>query len=198
MLAGGASRRLGGLPKGLELVGGARIVDRVAAALRQVTNELLLVANDGEAPRWLPGVAVVSDSHPGAGGLAGVEAALSRGEGTDALVVAWDMPFVTPALLRAITNAARASDADVALPESDSPYGFEPFCAWYSVRVLPSLTSYLETGGGAARDLLRRLPRVHRVPIADVEKLGDPRRLFFSVNTPEDLELARAMAESAE
>jgi molybdopterin-guanine dinucleotide biosynthesis protein A len=171
-----------------------RIIDRVASALSQVTNELLLVANDPDAGHWLPGVAVVSDLHPGAGGLAGVEAALSRGR--DALVVAWDMPFVTPSLLRMLVDAARAHDADVALPASDSPYGFEPFCAHYSVRVREPLSDFFESGGGAARDFLRSLSRVHLVPAVDVEQIGDARRLFFSVNTAEDLERARAMAEA--
>src|SRR5688572_22108027 len=46
VLAGGASRRLAGIPKGLELVGGSRVIDRVANALRAVSNDLLLAAND--------------------------------------------------------------------------------------------------------------------------------------------------------
>jgi molybdopterin-guanine dinucleotide biosynthesis protein A len=172
-------------------VGGARVIDRVVSALKQVTTELLLVANDPDARDWLPGVAVVADLHHGAGGLAGVEAALSRGR--DALVVAWDMPFVTPALLNALVEAARDSNADVALPESDSPYGFEPFCAFYSARVGPALSAFYKRGGGAAGDFLRQVDRLHRVPITDIERIGDPRRLFFSVNTPDDLERARAM-----
>jgi molybdopterin-guanine dinucleotide biosynthesis protein A len=126
--------------------------------------------------------------------MAGVEAALSRGR--DALVVAWDMPFVTPLLLQALIHEAIVHDADVTVPESDSPYGFEPFCAHYSVRVRPSLAKFFDGGGGAARDFLGQIPRVHRIPISAVEKLGDPRRLFFSVNTPDDLERARAMAAS--
>jgi molybdopterin-guanine dinucleotide biosynthesis protein A len=176
----------------LERVGGSRIIDRVSAALSAVIPDLLLVANDPDAVRWLPGVAVLSDVHPGAGGLAGVEAALSPGR--DALVVAWDMPFVTAPLLRVLAEAARHHDADVALPQSDSPYGFEPFCAYYSARVREPLSAFFEAGGGAARDFLRRLHRVHVVPGAELKPLGDPRRLFFSVNTPEDLRRARDMA----
>jgi molybdopterin-guanine dinucleotide biosynthesis protein A len=182
------------MPKGLELVGGRRIIDRVADALRGVTSELLLVANAPEADRWLPGVAVVSDIHPGRGGLAGVEAALSVG---DALVVAWDMPFVSSALLQTLFDSARANDADVVVPESESPYGFEPFCAFYSKRVAPQLSAFLGEGGGAARDFIRRLSRVHRLALADVERIGEPQRLLFSANTADDLERARAMASTA-
>ena len=183
---------MAGAPKGLEVVGDRRVIDRVATELRMVAPELLLVANDPDASRWLPGVAVLSDLHPGAGGMAGVEAAVRHAG--DALVVAWDMPFVTATLLRALLDAARAHDADVALPESVSPYGFEPFCAFYSARTLPSLTAFFAGGGGAARDFIGLVPRVYRMPLAEVERHGDPRRLFFSVNTREDLERAREMA----
>lgn len=184
------------MPKGLERVGNARIIDRVAASLREVTPDLLLAANHPDAGSWLKDVQAVADLHAGAGGLAGVEAALGRGR--DALVVAWDMPFVTGALLQALVDAARGSDADVALPESGSPYGVEPFCAFYSMRLRDSLTRFLDGGGGAARDFLAQVPRVRRLTGAEIARLGDARRLFLSVNTPEDLERARAMAADSE
>ena len=193
-LAGGASRRLGGAPKGLELVGGRRILDRVVSALGGVSSEILIAANDADADRWLSGVAVVTDRHPGTGGLAGVEAALHAAPGRDILVVAWDMPFVTHEVLREIVKTAREAAAAVCVPESDSPYGIEPFCAFYSARVLPPLTAYLHSGGGPARDFLFERVQATRIPLADVARFGEPQRLFFSVNTPDDLEKARAMA----
>jgi molybdopterin-guanine dinucleotide biosynthesis protein A len=198
VLAGGASRRLGGIPKGLVHVGNRRVIDLAAAALRDVTDTLVLAANDRDAGSWLPGVAVAADLHPGAGGLAGVEAAMRVAGGRAALVVAWDMPFVSAELLRLLVRSATEHDADVALPESPSPYGFEPFCAVYAARVLPALTAWLEAGGGAARDFLHAVPRLHRVPEAEIARVGDPARLFFSVNTPEDLAEARALVERSQ
>ena len=49
ILAGGGATRYGGRPKGLERVGGRRIIDRVADVLRETTDELLLVANAPDA-----------------------------------------------------------------------------------------------------------------------------------------------------
>lgn len=196
VLAGGASRRFGGAHKGLELVGGRRVIDRVAGALRSVTTEIVLAANDPAAGSWLPGVAVLADRIPDAGGLAGVEAALARG--TNALVVAWDMPFVPTKALDAIVAMAREHDADVVVPESISPYGFEPFCAYYAARVAGELASFLKSGSRAPRDFLARLSRVRRVPLKTVEGFGDPRRLFLSVNTAEDLAAARAAADTGQ
>lgn len=185
---------MGGSPKGLEIVGGQRIVDRVAGVLEDACGRVILAANDDTASAWLAGVPVVRDRHPGAGGLAGVEAAM-RHSG-DVIVVAWDMPFVPAGLLHALREAAHERDANVVLPESDSPYGFEPFCAFYSSRILPRLAAFVDQGGGAARDFLSRVKRVHRVPLRSVSQFGDPGVLFLSVNTPEDLSRARTVAAS--
>lgn len=183
---------MAGIPKGLQMVGDRRIVDRVVRALQAVTPDIVLVANDADAANWLPGVAVLSDLHPSGGGMAGVEAALHQGE--DALVVAWDMPFVTGALLELLLAEASAHRSLVTLPESDSPYGIEPFCAYYSARLLPLFSDFFARGGGAARDFIKRVPSVHRIPIETIRRVGDPTRLFFSVNTPDDLALARTVA----
>src|SRR5688572_32002559 len=107
---------MGGSPKGLEIVGKSRIIDRVADALRRSCGSVILAANDEKALEWLPGTVVVPDIHPGTGGLAGVEAALHHSG--DVIVVAWDMPFVPVALLEELTRRARAHDAAVVLPES--------------------------------------------------------------------------------
>lgn len=202
VLAGGASRRLGGRAKGLEEIGsrpgltGRRIIDHVAAALRPLTQELVIVANDPAAASWLANARVVPDIHPGMGGMAGVHAAVARGR--DALVVAWDMPFVTQELLGALLARSREHSADVALPASDSPHGFEPFCAFYSARMAESLDEFLRAGGGAARAFIQKVARLYVMPLTDVRRFGDPQRLFLSVNTSADLARARALATATE
>ena len=186
---------MGGSPKGLEVVGSERIIDRVATALRHVCREVLLAANDASASSWLPGTPIVVDIHRGAGGLAGVEAALQRSSGI--VVVAWDMPFVPATLLGELIRVANATSAGAVLPDSDSPYGFEPFCAYYDASVLPALTAFLSAGGGAARDFLARLQQVHRIPLHDVATFGDPSTIFLSVNSADDLARARTIAATS-
>jgi molybdopterin-guanine dinucleotide biosynthesis protein A len=170
-------------------------VDHVAAALGHVTSRVVIVANEPGASAWLPSIPVVPDVHPGRGGLAGVEAALAHGKG--AFVVAWDMPFVTGTLLQALADAAETDDASVVVPASDSPFGFEPFCAFYSSRVRGPLSAFLSAGGGPAGGFVRSLPRLRVLSANEVSRIGNPTRLFFSVNTPEDLERARAMVAAA-
>ncbi|MDE3128183.1 MAG: molybdenum cofactor guanylyltransferase, partial [Gemmatimonadota bacterium] len=149
ILAGGASSRFGS-PKGLARVAGTRIVDRVAGALRGAASELLLVANDPAAGGWLPGVPAIADTRPGGGGLSGVHAALAHA-GRPVIVVAWDMPFVSSGLLRALWARCDTAGAWACCPESDSPMGIEPFCACYAPACLAPLEAARAAGraGGA-------------------------------------------------
>lgn len=184
ILAGGANARYGGLPKGLEPLGGARMIDRLAAALRPVTDDLLLVANAPEAGAWLPGVRTVSDLRPGAGALGGLHAALAHADG-DVLVVAWDMPFVPATLLGALRALGEAGDADAVLPaHAGSPRGVEPLCAWYGARCRPAIEAALDAGDHrmvAFHDAVRVRP----MPADAVARFGAPAVLFANVNTPE-------------
>jgi molybdopterin-guanine dinucleotide biosynthesis protein A len=194
ILAGGLSTRYGGLPKGLELVHGVRIIDRVRAALEPAVDSLLLVANTEDAQRWLPGVRCESDVLRDVGSVAGIHAALVHA-GSPVLVVAWDMPFVPTALLRALRDAG--AHADVAVPESDSRRGLEPLCAYYGPPCVAAIERRI-----AADD--RRVigfyddVRVARVPLTDVARFGDPALLFMNVNTPEERILAEAHGASTD
>lgn len=194
ILAGGRSTRYGGLPKGLELVHGVRIIDRVRAALEPVVDDLLLIANDDSAAAWLPNVPHKSDVLRDVGSIAGIHAALVHAK-TPVLVVAWDMPFVPTGLLRALRDAGL--EADVAVAESDSRRGIEPLCAYYAPACIAAIERRL-----AADD--RRVigfyddVRVARVPAVEVARFGDPALLFMNVNTPEERILAEAHGASTD
>jgi molybdopterin-guanine dinucleotide biosynthesis protein A len=175
-------------------VGGERLIDRVARALRAAADELLLVANDPASDVWLPGVARVADRRPGLGPLAGIETALAHG-GTDVLVVAWDMPFVAPALLQAL-RALGGEGYDAVVPESDTGR-LEPTCALYTQRCRPALERWLDAGRRGASDFLASCPRVRALPLSEVARFGEPERLFFSVNTADALERADLIAVRA-
>lgn len=190
ILAGGGATRFGGAPKGLERVGGARIVDRVANAVREATDDLLLIANAPEASAWLPGVRTLPDVRTGAGALGGLHAALTHALGP-ILLVAWDMPFVPTALLRALRAMGEAG-AEVALPESDgSRRGVEPLCAWYSPACLGPIEAALDGGDLRVVSFHDRV-NVARLAVAEVRAYGDPAILFSNVNTRDELSAAEA------
>lgn len=192
ILAGGLATRYDGRPKGLEPVGGRRVIDRVADALSAAGDDLLLVANAPDAGGWLPGVRTLPDVRPGEGSLGGIHAALAHA-GTDVLLVAWDMPFVSAGLLRALRE--RSAEADAVLPRSDSKRGMEPLCAFYGAACLPAIERRLDAGDRRVISFFSEV-RVAHLDEAEVRRHGDPARLFLNINTPHDLELAERHAAS--
>jgi molybdopterin-guanine dinucleotide biosynthesis protein A len=190
ILAGGAASRYGGRPKGLERVGGRRVIDRVADALREAADTLLLIANDPTASHWLPDLPVAADVRTNCGSLGGIHAAIVRA-GQPVLVVAWDMPFVPAGLLKALRDAGAGADA--ALPESGSRRGVEPLCAYYSPACVPAIERRLDMNDMRVISFFDDV-RVERLPEREVRRFGDPAVLFMNVNTPDDLALAERHA----
>jgi molybdopterin-guanine dinucleotide biosynthesis protein A len=186
IIAGGASSRFGGIPKGLETVGGRRILDRVADAARAITADVILVSNSEDGHGWLPGVRVARDMRPERGSLVGIHTALTASRGP-VLVLAWDMPFVSSELLALIVR--RGDDEPfAAIPEG--PWGLEPFCALYKQACLPIVEQAIDAGDLRVTNLPLRFPFFLRIPSSEVRALGDPAQLFFNVNSAADLATA--------
>lgn len=191
IMAGGSSTRFGS-PKAIARVGGRRIIDRVSDALREVTAEVVLIANDRALAEAIE-VPARPDALPSLGALAGVHAALvwARERGRDGIVaVACDMPFLSVPLLRmllatTVADALSGDPPDVVVPESDGPRGIEPLCAFYRTTCIDAIEA------AAARNDHRMIGfhadvRVRRVPIELVRACGSPDVLFLNVNTPAD------------
>jgi len=186
LLAGGSARRFRGMPKGLALVDGLRIADRVLAALRGATERQIVVANDPRATRWFPGLQTVRDAEEGLGPLQGLRTALASAEGLPVIVVAWDMPFVTTALLSTL-RAEGERGATAAVPVVGDPPRAEPLCAYYGASALAACDILIGRGERRAAALYESLPGAATVQGRDLVALGDPARLLFSVDTLDDL-----------
>jgi molybdenum cofactor guanylyltransferase len=193
ILAGGRSSRFGGAPKGLARIGGERILDRVARALRASTDALLVAANDPDAEGWVSGARRVADRTPGLGALGGLQAAMAHA-GTPLLVVAWDMPFVSASLLRELR--ARGERGALAVVPEGSDGRPEPLCAWYSNALLPRIERLLAAGERRAMALADGYG-VERLDRSTVAQYGDPTLIFDNVNTADDLRRAEARLRDA-
>ena len=192
VLAGGANRRYEGKPKALESVGGVRIADRVVAAMKEVVNRVVLVANDALTFAVL-GLEIRPDLRPGLGALGGIHTgvAWAHAEGyRGALVAACDMPFLSAPLLRLLITDAAADE--VVVPESASRRGLEPLCAFYGTACLEPIERALERRERHVTSFYSEM-KVRIIPGRRVEACGDPALLFLNVNSPED----RARAETA-
>lgn len=190
ILAGGGATRFGGARKGLEQVGGRRIIDRLAELLERVLGGApVLVANAPEAASWIPGLRVVPDVVSGAGSLGGILTAVIEAP-APVVCVAWDMPFVTDALVRELADGL--ATADVCIPESEGRRGVEPLCAAYGPGCRAPIEQRIAAGDLRAIGF-HPLVRVATIPAQRVAALGDPARMFFNVNTAQDLTQAELL-----
>jgi molybdopterin-guanine dinucleotide biosynthesis protein A len=168
-----------------------RIIDRVAAALREAADDLLLCANAGEAAQWLPGVPVVHDARRERGSLVAIHSALTAAAGDGVLLVAWDMPFVSAELLRTL-RARLTGGATAVVPRG--PHGLEPFCAAYGARTLPTVERAIDRGELRVAGAIEALSGVVHLTVDDLAAFGRAERLFFNVNSAADLAVAERMA----
>jgi len=185
ILAGGRARRMGGVAKALLTVGGARIVDRQLAVLAPLVREVFVVA-----PAPLDGVSLraVPDLRAGLGPLAGIEAALAASDADALLIVAGDMPALSPSLLAHLSTVA--PEADAVAPRIGGRA--EPLCARYSRRALPPVRARLDRGELAVHALLDELRAVF-VDEATVRALDPSLVGLASVNTPDELARLEAL-----
>jgi molybdopterin-guanine dinucleotide biosynthesis protein A len=192
ILAGGAASRFGGKPKGLEKVGGERIIDRVMQSMKVATGEEpIIVANAEGADQWIDGVTVIPDTHVDCGSLGGLHAAVAHDK-SPVLVVAWDMPFVTPDLLEQIIKTFD-EDTKTTLPASKNERsGVESMCAIYDPSCLKLIEAQIEDEDYRASGFLENIKH-HIIPLEEFGEPEDAERLFFNVNSQDDLEKAEEL-----
>jgi molybdopterin-guanine dinucleotide biosynthesis protein A len=182
ILAGGRSRRLGGLNKSALQFGGASLLDRQLARLRRVVDRTIIIANDAEA-FGASGVPVIPDLEPGNGALGGLYTAVHMADSDRTLVIACDMPFVSEPLLAYLVEAGRS--VDIAIPRTAR--GYEPLCATYSRRSAGELLRLIEE----KRFRLSAVAQITALAIREIgpgelHPFGPEQVLFFNINTPED------------
>jgi molybdopterin-guanine dinucleotide biosynthesis protein A len=122
VLTGGASSRMGS-DKAQLLVGGVASATRVARCLALLCEDVVLVG--GDPPADAPGRRAPDTEGPRSA-LRGLVSALEAVRAERALVVATDLPFVTPDLLLALVAWP---EADAVVPRT--PDGAHPLCALY-------------------------------------------------------------------
>jgi hypothetical protein len=159
VLAGGRSTRMG-RDKALLPWGAGTLLEHIAGVVRETLGNVAVIGRE------------IPDLIPDCGPLGGLLTALQNTDADRVLIVACDMPHLTPELLRDLGRG----DADAMVAETDGR--LHPLCASYHRRVLPLVEALVVQRSLKMHDFLSQI-QVQRVP-ADA-------KLLKNLNTPEDL-----------
>lgn len=174
VLAGGQSTRMG-RDKGLLPLAGKSLVEHVAAVAQQAAGSATIV---GDPEKYgFTGFPVVRDLRPGCGPLSGIHTALTVSRAGWNLILACDMPQVSPAFLLSLVNRASAGSSDCVVP-AGPPGRPQPLCAAYHRRSLPAISRALDSKVYKVMDALKELR-------LDIWQIPEP-SCFQNVNTPRD------------
>ena len=187
VLAGGQGERVGGAKPSL-LLGGRPLIDYSVSAGLEAGADVIVVAKPDTAlpPLEAPVLREPEEPrHP----LCGIVAALREAGGRAVIVVGCDLPFVTAELLGWLGGLPEP----FAVPELNGR--LHPLLARYSPGLLAPLERALE-GRRHLQEVVRELgPRL--IHEDELGRFGEPGRLLFNLNTPEDLARAQAILASA-
>ena len=179
VFAGGESRRMG-RDKALLPWEGGTLLGHALGRLRRVCAEVAV--SSGATPRYQDaGARVVVDLVAGAGPLAGLVSVLAQTPTPLALVLAVDLPFATPELLRFLVESAGADDAVVPVTRR----GPHPLCAVYRTTCLSPARRRLDAGEYKMTAFWPDV-RVREVPETALTPFGDPAHLLSNLNSPKD------------
>ncbi|MBI4286039.1 MAG: molybdenum cofactor guanylyltransferase [Chloroflexi bacterium] len=188
VLAGGRSRRLG-RDKTLEPFGGETLLQLVVSALKTLNGAIIVVGNAEQSfARLYPDLKVVTDIYPDKGPLGGLYTGLKASVSQYNLVVAGDMPFLEPALIRYMLGVA--TGFDMVVPRVG--HLVEPLHAVYSRECLAPIERLLQEGELQVRKLLN-LVKVRYVEANEIDRFDPEHLSFFNINTGADLAKARRL-----
>jgi molybdopterin-guanine dinucleotide biosynthesis protein A len=178
ILAGGRSKRMGGVQKCLQIFRGKTILQHMLEAMLPLFQKIVLVSNDPAGTfKDYKIDQIIQDEFQGKGPLAGIHAALKHSGEENVFVFACDYPLLNKELILFQMNEMDLT-ADATVPRHQ--FGFEPLHAIYNLNCLSYAEELLKT-----RTKIRILEMLNLVNTFywDIEY----NNAFTNINTPEDL-----------
>jgi molybdenum cofactor guanylyltransferase len=196
ILGGGASSRMGA-PKGLLELGNEPLVVRMARLLEPLVRDVMIVG----APqlygkmglRAIPDRLFGDENDPVHSPLVGIATALSVTASPWNLILACDLPYLTPEWVGWLLARAADSGAQVVMPRSSK--GLEPLAALYRRECAGPILRALESGTRKVTDALSQV-QIEYVTEAEWSALDPDNTVLNNMNTLEDYREAKQWWES--
>lgn len=181
ILAGGNSTRMGSDKASIEFQG-LTLLARSLDIARNLTQNVFIVGSRHKFEQYAQ---VIEDEIPNCGPLGGIHAAL-RSSPTDCnLILAVDMPFVTPSLLQYLIARAREQpNVRAVVPRWNGRW--QPLCAVYRREFALAAEPALRIGKNRI-DLLFDSVSTRAIEKEELESAGFSSDVFRNMNTPEEL-----------
>jgi molybdopterin-guanine dinucleotide biosynthesis protein A len=179
ILAGGLSKRYGQNKAFLELHG-ARLIDRIAAEMKTIFRNVVIVTNRKADYEYLE-VPVVEDLIRGLGPLGGIFTGLMTISDQAGFFVACDIPFFSKQLVRYMVDI---KDNHAAVVPSGAT-GLEPLYAIYAQSCLDPIRSLISEKRYQVRLFFERVP-VRYVTLNEISRFIAPGKAFLNINTPDE------------
>jgi molybdenum cofactor guanylyltransferase len=173
VLVGGRSSRMG-RDKALLVYRGRTLAEHVAAAVDHAAGRVTFIGSP-ETYAHL-GYPVVPDLRPGHGPLSGIETALALNHAEWNLVVACDLPLISPPILKGLIQAADSPEIDCVIPltADDQP---QPLVSVWNARMLSRVRFALDQNERKVMKAVEKC-RILWWPL--------PASEFENMNTPEE------------
>jgi molybdopterin-guanine dinucleotide biosynthesis protein A len=182
ILAGGSSKRFGGITKANVVIDGETIISRIISTISDFFDEIIIVTNKPEEFQEYIKYKIVKDQFLKAGPLGGIHAALKTSSEDAIFVFAGDMPFLNKEIISDQINEFNKRGHDVFIPKVDQ--FVEPLHAIYRKSALNHLEKFLLEGKSrAVRDFLSEV----NVGYFQLPKTEKTKLAFANINSPSDL-----------
>lgn len=185
ILAGGKSKRMGFDKNKIEFQG-RTMIDHMISLVENIFDEIIIVGNVTD--KYIGNISVVKDDINDFGPLGGLYTALKKSKSEYIFLIPCDMPFLSKDYLKYMKSIVDKSDFTkdilMTLYKDDM---VEPFCAFYSVKILRAIE-------GMFGKKIKKVSKL--VEVAEVQYISEEKarryssdwKMFVNINTIEDLE----------
>jgi molybdopterin-guanine dinucleotide biosynthesis protein A len=185
VLVGGEARRANGQEKYFFTYQGRTFIERLVDSLKEVVDEIILVARNPEQCRrfeGIEGIRCITDIRTGLGPIGGLHAGSVAAQGDLIFVSACDMPCINPAVISYLFERIEGYDAAIPVWNAEM---LEPLHAVYRKT---ALVTYLESHDSLSLRAMIMNLSARYVPIDEIKKFDPELLTFTNINKIEDLE----------